>query len=74
MFLGVPSPKNPASGRDIAAARHRMTSLRQEAGSPLAPQPLRDRAAEQAARLQTIIHQHEATSGEEGNAGGPPAA
>jgi hypothetical protein len=39
---------------------------------------MRDRAAGQAARLQAIIDQHEATrsgtTGQEGSADGPPAA
>jgi hypothetical protein len=56
--------------RDITAARHQLASMQQTAGSPLAPRPLRDRAAGQAARMQAIIDQHEATrpgtAGQEG--------
>ena len=47
--------------RDIIAARHQLTRLRHTANSPLAPRPLRDRAAERGDRLQAIIDRHEAT-------------
>lgn len=64
--------------RDITAARHQLTRLQQAADSPLAPRPLRDRVTGQAARLQAIIDQHEATrsgtTSQAGSADGPPAA
>jgi hypothetical protein len=65
------------TGRDITAVRHQLTRLRRAADSPLAPRPMRDRAAGQATRLQAIIDQHEATrdgtTSQERSADEPPA-
>jgi len=65
--------------RDMTAARHQLTRLQQAAGSPLAPRPLRDRSAGQAAWLQAIINRHDATrpgttGQEEVTTDAPPAA
>jgi hypothetical protein len=63
--------------RDVTTARHQLARLQQTADSPLAPRPLRDRAAGQAARLQAIIDRHEGTRpgiiGQERSANGPRA-
>jgi hypothetical protein len=47
--------------RDIRQIDAEATAMRQRAGDPLAPRPIRDRAAARAARLQAIIDRHEAT-------------
>ncbi len=47
--------------RDIAQIRIQATAMQQRASDPLAPHPVRDRAAARAARLQEIIDRHEAT-------------
>jgi integrase len=63
--------------RDIAAAHRQLARLRHAAADPLAPRPLRDRTGAQAARLQAIIDQHEATRlgavDRKEPASGPPA-
>jgi hypothetical protein len=45
--------------RDIASLRERVTRLAAAAADPLAPAPLRDRAAAQAAGAQDVIDRHE---------------
>jgi integrase len=47
--------------RDIDQISIQAAALRQRAGDPLAPRPIRDRAAARTARLQEIIDRHEAT-------------
>lgn len=47
--------------RDIASLRERTVRLAAAAADPLAPAPLRDRAAAQAARAQAIIDRHESS-------------
>lgn len=47
--------------RDIRQIGIQAAAMRQRAGDPLAPRPVRDRAEARAARLQQIIDRHEAT-------------
>ncbi len=49
--------------RDIAAQRERAALLATAADDPLAPKPLRDRAAAQAAQAQAIIDRHDRSRG-----------
>lgn len=45
--------------RDIQQLADRLTTLEAHAGDALAPRPLRDRAAGQAAAVRTVTDQHE---------------
>lgn len=47
--------------RDISRLRDRLAVLEASAADPLAPRPLRDRAAAQASRVRDIIARHQAT-------------
>jgi hypothetical protein len=47
------------TGRDITAQRERAARLAAAAGDPLAPAPLRDRAAARAAQAQAVIDRHD---------------
>lgn len=47
--------------RDVQQLRDRLRALDAHAGDLLAPQPLRDRAAAQAAMVRVVIDQHEQT-------------
>jgi hypothetical protein len=62
------SAETTYTDRDIDAVRQEVTAMRGRAADPLAPHPIRDRAAAREARLQEIIDRHEAT-----RAGGPAA-
>lgn len=45
--------------RDIAHRKRELRALEAGRDNPLAPQPLRDRAAAQAERVAALIHRHE---------------
>jgi hypothetical protein len=47
--------------REIATLRERVTRMAAAAADPLAPSPLRDRAAAQASRAQDVIDRHESS-------------
>jgi hypothetical protein len=52
--------------RDVTQLRARLAGLDAAAADPLAPRPLRDRAAEQANRIRAVTERHDACR--------PPAA
>lgn len=69
---GLPEPAGPDESecrssctnlaftdRDIAQRKQTLRDWEASASNPLAPQPLRDRAAAQAERITSLIHRHE---------------
>ncbi len=60
--------------RDVGRLRGRLAALDAGAADPLAPRPLRDRAAAQAAGVRSIVDRHESSrpAGHPGGAGQAP--
>jgi hypothetical protein len=69
---GLPEPAGPDESecrstctnlaftdRDIASRKQELQELVSASDNPLAPRPLRDRAADRAERVAALIHRHE---------------